>query len=284
MQRQESDSPWQIALIFVMVTGFTAIALYAWRQPSGFRLMVFACTTLLALASSVLGGFAGFIFGIPKTVTTTPNDTSAPAAKPSSAYKGNTNLEEISDWLTKILVGASLVELGKIGGMFTTLTDNLNKTGGLGKYGTVVSGTVITLYAVAGFMLAYLYARLYLGRELRDADGDESPDTVLGRMNAALYEPDGYTKVIEMGNELLKIGQPSSAQFWCYMAAAYGQKFKVTKADEDKANALDAVKKAIAMDPSTKLKLRTWWKPVPGSKDDDLSAFSEDVEFAAVLN
>jgi hypothetical protein len=33
----------------------------------------------------------------------------------SAGYRSNSNLEEISDWLTKILVGLGLIELGRIG-------------------------------------------------------------------------------------------------------------------------------------------------------------------------
>jgi hypothetical protein len=32
------------------------------------------------------------------------------------AFRGNTNLEQISDWLTKILVGVGLTQLGRVGG------------------------------------------------------------------------------------------------------------------------------------------------------------------------
>src|SRR5438270_2613117 len=125
VRAEESETPWLAALTFALVGGVVAIGIYSSKQHDGIRLTVFACAALLALASLLVGAFIGFIFGIPKTVTTTPNDTASgvPAAK----YQGSTNLEEISDWVTKILVGAGLVELGKVGAAFSSLSETLAK-------------------------------------------------------------------------------------------------------------------------------------------------------------
>jgi tetratricopeptide (TPR) repeat protein len=281
----ESETPWLAGMLLAIFAGFGAIGVYSWWQHAGTRMSVFACCVLLALASHLVGAFIGFIFGIPKTVTTTSS-----SGESTTSYQGNTNLEQISDWLTKILVGAGLVELGKIGVAFDSMTKTLTAGNALGNSGTVVAPTIITLYAVSGFLIAYLYARIYLARELRDADRDDSPDTVLGQMNAALYQPGGYERAIQIGDDLLKIGAPSNARFWIYYASAYGQKYKADQkrgvADEmaeDRTKALDAVKKALTMDPTTKETLRSLWKPVPPSQDDDLSAFQDDPDFIALL-
>ena len=104
-------------------------------------------------------------------------------------YQGNTNLEQISDWLTKILVGAGLVELGNLGNSFQGLTSKLAAGGCLGNCGQLVAGSVIILYAIAGFGLAYLYARIYLALELRDAGKDRFPiESPLGQMKAAYLD------------------------------------------------------------------------------------------------
>jgi hypothetical protein len=62
----------------------------------------------------------GFVFGIPRSITPTERGaakeeaaTSATGAKV-QAWRANTNLEEVSDWLTKIIVGLSLVHLHEI--------------------------------------------------------------------------------------------------------------------------------------------------------------------------
>lgn len=266
--------------------GVAAIGFYAFKQHPGMRIIVAATTTLVALASLLVGGLAGFIFGIPKTIGPTAAEQRA-----GTTYEGNTNLEQISDWLTKILVGAGLVELGRIGDFFGGVSSRL--AGRLGNMGDVVGPAVIILYAVIGFLLAYLWARIYLARELRDAARDDAPDSPLGQMNAALYQPppNGFERAIELGENLLKLGTPTQPRFWMYLAAAHGQRFEYLQQNhgpdgdmaESRQQALNAVKKAIALDPGVAEELRNMWHPKPGSKDDDLVAFSTDPEFAKVL-
>src|SRR5947209_8021878 len=64
------------------------------------------------MLASLAGGWAvGFLFGIPKILQSEPprasdGDAKTPAAPTPSGYRQqvNTNLTEISDWLTKIIV------------------------------------------------------------------------------------------------------------------------------------------------------------------------------------
>ena len=61
-----------------------------------------------ALACLADGSLLGIVFGIPRSASqihfTRPEDD-----RPE--FQANTNMEQISDWLTKILVGAGLVDL-----------------------------------------------------------------------------------------------------------------------------------------------------------------------------
>jgi hypothetical protein len=69
-----------------------------------------------------LGGPKAFLFGIPRTLqqegANAPIDANTPSASggPTSRieYRVNTNLEQISDWLTKILVGVGLTQIAAI--------------------------------------------------------------------------------------------------------------------------------------------------------------------------
>lgn len=49
----------------------------------------------------------GFVFGIPRINTT----DAVVIGRPPRLVRPNSNLEQISDWLTKILVGVSLTQL-----------------------------------------------------------------------------------------------------------------------------------------------------------------------------
>ena len=61
-----------------------------------------------SLACLSAGSLLGIIFGIPRQMS---DPSSANTAHASPWLRANTNMEEISDWLTKLLVGAGLVEL-----------------------------------------------------------------------------------------------------------------------------------------------------------------------------
>src|SRR6185369_3725117 len=126
-------------LLVALLAGSLAVVVYALQYGlSGKTVGVAAVGMMAAAASSLLGGCLGFVFGIPRTMqsggpaplppTPTPPEGSgrqqqaaAAAEKGASAtgistrilpaYGANTNLEQISDWLTKILVGVSLTQV-----------------------------------------------------------------------------------------------------------------------------------------------------------------------------
>ena len=71
----------------------------------------FGLLIISSLSTLLIGVFFGFLFGIPKlNKSYNPTDNYEKTNK----YNPNTNLEEISDWLTKIIVGISLTQLTKI--------------------------------------------------------------------------------------------------------------------------------------------------------------------------
>ena len=67
----------------------------------------------LAGASTLVGSLAGFLFGVPVREREPGTDDTGSANR-SIGYRPNTNLEQISDWLTKIIVGIGLVQFPKI--------------------------------------------------------------------------------------------------------------------------------------------------------------------------
>jgi hypothetical protein len=52
-------------------------------------------------AAFFVGTIGGFLFGVPKALSNPANTPNSPTE---SLYKINTNLEEISDWLTKMIL------------------------------------------------------------------------------------------------------------------------------------------------------------------------------------
>jgi len=150
LQRRWRDSTiagrFVFALLVVVVLGFVSMA---WAP---------AAWALAALAS---GALLGFLFAIPRVVQ------SDAAGQEPYRQKVNSNLEEISDWLTKIIVGIGLFELSQVPPRFESLARFL--VGGT-KYTPAFAGTVLVLFSAVGFLLFYLLTRLYLSRAFSEAD------------------------------------------------------------------------------------------------------------------
>jgi len=139
-------------------------------------------TLLWALACFATGTCLGFLFGIPKVLQqdSEGSDNSGPnkLGKSSKAYRQlvNTNLIEISDWLTKIIVGLGLINFGKIPsivlGVATIFAQAI--TGGDPSKGVIsVAVAVIVSYTATGLLFGYLITRLYLASAFHKADSSQ---------------------------------------------------------------------------------------------------------------
>lgn len=124
---------------------------------------------LIGLAALVVGALLGFLFGIPRALQN--HASTAEAHDRSTQYIVNTNLEQISDWLTKILVGVGLIQLGHIGGQFSTLSTHIGTDIGIGTSGQLIAGADMTFFSIWGFLLGYLLTRTYLTAAFRAFDG-----------------------------------------------------------------------------------------------------------------
>ncbi|HYC58327.1 MAG TPA: hypothetical protein VEK79_02060 [Thermoanaerobaculia bacterium] len=164
----DKEIPWVNAILIAMSAGLIGIGVYAWSQKSW---SVLSCALLIALAAALAGAIVGFIFGIPKSAATATSTTASGTVTATSEYQGNSNLEQISDWLTKILVGASLVQLGEIRAEFDKFGSRLDASGSMGTAGWIAGPAIVIAYFVAGFLLAYLWARIYMARALTGEDG-----------------------------------------------------------------------------------------------------------------
>jgi hypothetical protein len=119
---------------------------------------VLAFGLLTATAAFAAGAFLGFLFGIPRSVAAQQADASTAASSPH--FAPNTNLEQISDWLTKILVGVGLVQVHQVGAAVSDLADGIAP--GLGQHGNAVATTLMISFSITGFVSAYLFTRLRL--------------------------------------------------------------------------------------------------------------------------
>jgi hypothetical protein len=174
------------------VLGGLALTLYA-LQAEGWRAGLSVAGTALALAAAATagGGLLGFLFGIPRTLQHTPAQATKPAptergeeqaeerkqaeepkdeAQPGLEYGANTNLEEISDWLTKILVGVGLTQIAGVRPALASYAKSVAPAlGGFDGAGTFAVAWLL-YFAACGFLMGYVATRLHFAPALRHAD------------------------------------------------------------------------------------------------------------------
>jgi hypothetical protein len=95
-----------------LVSGLIVVSFCTWMSAR-----TWAAGMLWAMACLGLGGTAGFLFGIPRSRV--PGTAAQQAAAQAGGASGSESspIEQISDWLTKIIVGLGLINLTKLPGM-----------------------------------------------------------------------------------------------------------------------------------------------------------------------
>jgi hypothetical protein len=162
-------------VVFAFVSQAATWAEYA-RTVAGL-LMIAGC------AWSV-GGLVGFLFGIPRTLSLPSGDVAGEAlGRDQLHYRVNTNLEQISDWLTKILVGVGLAELHQMPAALRGASDYVAAAIG-GRAAADLSGFLAALlvyFSIVGLMTGYLGTRVLLAPLFKLADTRARPrDAVAG--------------------------------------------------------------------------------------------------------
>lgn len=131
-----------------------------------------------------VGGLVGFLFGIPRTLSLPPGDVAEGAlGRGQLQYRVNTNLEQISDWLTKILVGVGLAELHRLPAALRGVSDYFAATIG-GRAAADLAGFVVALlvyFSIVGLMTGYLGTRVLLAPLFKLADTRQQSQAAAAR-------------------------------------------------------------------------------------------------------
>src|SRR4051812_35467695 len=155
-----------IVLIFILGAALIIALSNLKRGFDAPNFLTFLGLALLTGATGYAGGgLIGFLFGVPRVDATQGAQ---------SGITSNTNLEQVSDWLTKIIVGVSLVEFAQINAAlqgFRTEVDlaigpHPNPAGvitGIGGAGFAAC-LILIGSAIAGFLAAYLKSKTDLMR------------------------------------------------------------------------------------------------------------------------
>jgi hypothetical protein len=167
------------------IAGCFVILLYALRfWGSSDALRIFGVGILVAGAALLSGFLLGFIFAVPRVGDrkgrAAANRSEGTDASTSEAQDllFNANLVEISDWLTKIIVGVGLVELKSLPHMLGTLSlylaPGLQAAPCPGKapctdpliIGQAAGMGIVIFYFALGFLMGWVWATVYLRQDL----------------------------------------------------------------------------------------------------------------------
>jgi hypothetical protein len=162
------------------------------------------CLGLMAGGAALLtGGLLGFVFGIPHTrlreedrpqtgsETTKQESTEQEkrgSRSPAANYRPNTSLEQISDWLTKMLVGVTLVEVKNIPGALRGAASYFAAGMSSGEHAETFVLAVLIYFSVDGFVFGFLWARLYLPRWFAEADEMKQLEEKVSRLEERQQE------------------------------------------------------------------------------------------------
>ncbi|NQX33289.1 hypothetical protein [Herbiconiux sp. VKM Ac-2851] len=164
-----------IALAIALGAGI-AICIALSLSASDFNVGVAFLLVGYMFAAAAAFSIVGFIFGVPKT-----KEQSAQAE--SGRFAASSSLEQISDWLTKIIIGATLVQVATLPGALAALGRYL-ATGLSLPNAPAVAISVVVYGASVGFLMSYLWARLILRTMVESTESDAIQLSQAGRRAA----------------------------------------------------------------------------------------------------
>lgn len=200
-----SKTDWMYALAIAISAGVVVVAVLGLANDVFGRLQALMGGLMLAGASGLVGAFMGFLFGIPRSKQL-QGQVVAEDGNSQREYLENTNLEQISDWLTKIIVGITLVQFNELKTFVTgvgTLFSPVFLSGTQSATAGAIGVAVILYFTIAGFLFAFLWTRIHMENVLRQqsAQGNLAIERLLERRQEK--ENTANTKAFELTDAYL---------------------------------------------------------------------------------
>ena len=192
-----SGVPWLLVCL-ILLHVLVGLGALLWQAGRAWPIAM-----LWAGACGIVGATIGFLFGIPRTLQgdqPTGRGTVVQSKRVAEAEHGpeeantqdhlierlqptasasntedyqlrvNTNLEQISDWLTKILVGVGLTQLNQVTPRLMMAADFIAKGLGDNQSQRTLALALLIYFPVLGFISGYLCTRLFLQPAFRRWD------------------------------------------------------------------------------------------------------------------
>ncbi len=152
--------------VLVALAGPAVFAIFVYTGAAGWDWSILGVAGIIGACAFAVGALLGFLFGIPQY--TARGAANAPTDK--ASYQPNTNLTQVSDWLTKIIIGVGLVQFGQLTRTLGDLGNSLEPSLGGDPSGKSFGIAVVVGFFVIGFLCGYLYTRLRLQWAFAQAD------------------------------------------------------------------------------------------------------------------
>ncbi len=173
----------KVGLVMVLAMAGVSVLLTVSTAGQGARADVGVGVTafLLFVAAASVGSALGFLFGLPRARLTdqlsiapggagSGAGAGAAASSASNHYLANSNLIKVSDWLTTIVIGLGLVNLGSAVPALRTLAAALQAPLGGAAYAGAVGISILLGGCIGGFVLFYIYTCIRVRQLLEDSD------------------------------------------------------------------------------------------------------------------
>ncbi|MCX8475923.1 MAG: hypothetical protein MT490_09030 [Sphingomonas sp.] len=138
-----------------LIAGMLLMANCAGFLAAGWPSRDTGASLLWSMASIAVGALIGFLFAVPRI---------NPEVKVRSRLIPNANVEAVSDWLTKILVGVGLVNFQSIGRFIEGLAGQFAKD--TGRTHAFALGLIVYFFAI-GVIQGYVLTRIFLAARFR---------------------------------------------------------------------------------------------------------------------
>ncbi|WP_250037843.1 PASTA domain-containing protein [Paractinoplanes maris] len=178
---QRGVSIFVVGLLFSMIVVSVLLALSSGNGGAG------VTAFLLFVAASAVGAALGFLFGLPRARAAEASEAAANDGRAATFYLTNSNLIKVSDWLTTIVIGLGLVNLGKVVPSLRSLARALHDPLGATAYAGVVGISLLIIGLLAGLILNYLWTSIRV-RELLEEAERQNRQTVPDLSNQTLAE------------------------------------------------------------------------------------------------
>jgi hypothetical protein len=156
-------------LVIIFLCGLVDIVIFAWQSKDYYQfLSIIGAGFLIAGAFFISGILIGFIFGIPRIVSQESRQLESNNVRGTSIEKGsfkgelygeNSNLDQISDWLTKILVAIGLTQLTQIPEALRQYAESVELALGGFPSSSMFSIAILIFFSMDGFLIGYMWTR-----------------------------------------------------------------------------------------------------------------------------